>query len=95
MDDLNVDFEQCGKRVHSLWKHHVGKFIHYLRQSPPFADKVYVISLNSREYDAQFLLRSFLELRWAAQLVMDARKFLVILWRISTFQIQLTICQLV
>jgi hypothetical protein len=41
----------------------VGKFVDYLRLSRPFADKIYVILHNSRGYDAQFLLRRFLELR--------------------------------
>ena len=61
VDDLSVDCEQCGKRVHVFWQDTVGKFIDYLRQSRPFADNVYVISHNSRGYDAQFLLRRFLE----------------------------------
>jgi hypothetical protein len=54
----------------------VGKFIEYLRLSRPFADKIYVMSHNSRDYDAQFLLRRFLELRWTPQLIMDGTKFL-------------------
>jgi len=62
VDDWNVDCEQCGKRTHVFWaEDHIGNFIGYLRQSRPFADKIYVISHNSREYDAQFLLRKFLE----------------------------------
>ena len=47
-----------------------------LRQSRPFADKVYVISNNSRWYDAQSLLRRFLELRWVPKLIMDGTKIL-------------------
>ena len=43
VEDVNVDCEQCGKRVHSLWQDPEGKFIDYLRLSRPFADKVYVI----------------------------------------------------
>jgi len=45
VDDLNVDCKQCGKRTHMFWaEDSVGKFIDYLRQSRPFADKIYVIS---------------------------------------------------
>jgi len=73
---MSVDCEQCGKRIHVFWQDTVGKFIDYLRQSRPFADKIYVISHNSRGYDAQFLLRRFLELRWAPQLIMDGSKIL-------------------
>jgi hypothetical protein len=43
MDELSVDFLQSGKRTHVFWaEEHVGKFIDYLRQSRPFADKIYV-----------------------------------------------------
>jgi len=76
VDDMIVDCEQCGKRVHEFWQEPVGKFIDYLRQSRPFADKVYVISHKSRGYDAQFLLRRFLELRWTLQLIMEGSKIL-------------------
>jgi len=48
----------------------------YLRLSRPFADKVYVISHTSRGYDAQFLIRKFLELRWEPKLIMDGGKIL-------------------
>ena len=76
MDDLGVDCEQCGKRTHMFWRHPVGRVIDYLRLSRPFADRIYVISHNSRGYDAQFLLRSFLELRWVPILIMDGTKIL-------------------
>jgi len=76
VDYLSVDCEQCGKHVHMFTQDPVGKFIDYLRQSRSFADKVYVISHNSSRYDAQFLLRRFLEMRWAPQLIMDGSKIL-------------------
>ena len=38
--------------------------------------KIYVISHNSRGYDAQILLRRFLELRWKPELIMDGTKIL-------------------
>jgi len=44
VDDLSVNCEQCGKRVHAFWQDPVGKFIDYLRLSRTFADKVHVIS---------------------------------------------------
>jgi len=76
-DVLCVDCIQCGKRTHVFWAETpVGKFIDYLRQSRPFTDKNYVIPHNSRGYDAQFLLRKFLELRWTPQLIMDGTKIL-------------------
>jgi hypothetical protein len=76
VDDVNVDCEQCGKRVHTFWQDTVNKSIDYLRPSRPFADKIYVMSHNSRGYDAQFLLRSFLELRWEPKLIMNGSKIL-------------------
>jgi hypothetical protein len=77
VDDLSVDCVQCGKRTHVFWTEDpVGKFIEYLRLSRPFADKIYVISHNSRGYDAQFLFRKILELRWTPQLIMDGTKIL-------------------
>jgi hypothetical protein len=59
-----------------FWEDPIGKFIDYLRLSGPFADKIYVISHNSRGYDAQFLLRRFLELRWVPALIMVGTKIL-------------------
>ena len=76
VDDFSVGCEQCGKRTHVFWQDPVGDFIDYLLQSRPFADKVYVISHNSRGYDAQFLLIRFLELRWMPKLIMDGSKIL-------------------
>ena len=68
VDDTNCDCEQCVKSTHVFWHDLVGKLIDYLRQSRLFADKMYDVSHNSRGYDAQFLLRKFLELRWTPQL---------------------------
>jgi len=77
VDDLNVDCKLCGKRSHEFWAEDpVGKFIDHLRQSRLFADKIYVISNNSRGYDAKFLLRKLHELRWTPQLIMDGTKIL-------------------
>jgi hypothetical protein len=76
MDDLSVDCEQCGKRIHVFWQDPIGEFIDYRRQPRPFADKVYVISHSSLGHNAQFLLRRFLELRWVPNLIMDGTKIL-------------------
>ena len=73
VDDSSVDCKQCGKRTTYFGRK---KFVDYLRQSRPFADKIYVISHNSRGYDAQFLFRNFLELRWTLKLIMDGTKIL-------------------
>ena len=76
VDDMNVDCEQCSKRTPVFWQNNVGKFINYLRLSRLFADKIYILSHNSRRYEEQFLLRRFLELRWKPQLIMEGSKFL-------------------
>ena len=76
MDNVNVDCEQCGKRVHTFWQDPVGKFIDFLRISRQIADKIYVISHNYRGEDAQFLLRRFMELIWEPKLIMDGSKIL-------------------
>ena len=76
LDDLNVDCEQCSKRTHVFWQEPVGKFIVYPRQSRLFAEKIYILSHNSHGYDAHFLLRKFLKLRWTPQLIMDGNKIL-------------------
>jgi hypothetical protein len=52
VDDLRVDCELCGKRIHAFWQDPVGKFMEYLRQSRPFSIKVNIISHSSRGYDA-------------------------------------------
>ena len=70
-------YKQCGERTHVFWAEDpVCKFIDYLRQSRLFANKIYIISHNSPGYDAQFLLRKFLEMRWTPQLIMDGTKIL-------------------
>jgi len=40
VDDLKVDYEQCGKSTHTFWQDTVCKFIDYLWQSRTFADKI-------------------------------------------------------
>ena len=74
VDYLSAYCEQCDKRTHEFWQDSVAKFIDYLRLSRPFAEKIYIISNNNRAYDAQFLLRRFLELKWVPQLIMDCTK---------------------
>ena len=75
VDDMKTDWKQRGKGNHVFWEAPVGKFIDYVLLSRPFADKIYVISHNSRGYDTQCLRRGFLELRWTPQLIMDGTKF--------------------
>jgi hypothetical protein len=76
VDDIDIPCDQCGQRSHVFWEDPVGKFIDYLRESRKFADNIYVISHNSRGYDAQFLLKRFLELGWRPDLIMDGTKIL-------------------
>jgi hypothetical protein len=76
IEDINIDSELCGKRVHVFWKDPIGKLIEYLRLSRLFADKVHVISHYSRGYVAQFLLRRLLEIRWIPKLIVDGTKIL-------------------
>jgi hypothetical protein len=40
VEDVNIDCEQCEKRVHTFWHDPVGKFIDYLRMSRTFANKI-------------------------------------------------------
>ena len=75
MDDLIVDCEQCGKRTHIFWQDPVGKFI-VTSGCPDHLLIRFVISHKSRGYNAQFMLRRFLELRWVPQLIMDGTKVL-------------------
>jgi hypothetical protein len=68
-----VLIKQCGKHTHVFWaEEHLGKFIDYLRQSSTFAERIRVISHNTRGYDAHLLLRKFLELRWTPQLIINS-----------------------
>jgi hypothetical protein len=75
---LNVDFSQFCKSQHVFWDDPVGSFIEYLRQSRPFADKIFVLFYNSWRYDAQFLQRRFMELKWTPKLFTDWCKILYI-----------------
>ena len=56
-----------------FWQDPVGRCIDYIRLSRQFADKIYVISHNSRGYDAVFTAK-VLELRWVPQLIMGGTK---------------------
>jgi hypothetical protein len=47
-EDLNIDCEQCGNRIHVFWQDPIDKFIEYLRENRPHADKIYVIAHNAR-----------------------------------------------
>ena len=76
VDDLSVDCKQCWAYLRFWAKDPVGKFIDNLRQSRLFADKICVTSHDSRAYDAQFLLRKFLKLRWTPQMIMGGTKIL-------------------
>jgi hypothetical protein len=49
------------------------------------AAKLYVISHNSRGYDAQFLMKRFLELRWEPKLIMDGSTILSVVMEIFHF----------
>jgi len=57
------------------WQDPVGEFIIYVC---PDHLQIRFISHNSHGYEAQFLLRMFLELRWVPQLIMDGTKILSI-----------------
>ena len=72
--DLNIDCQQCGKCTHILWQDCIGKFIEYLRLPRIFEDKIYVMSHNSCGYEAQLLIRRFLEQRWVPKLIMDCMR---------------------
>ena len=86
VDDLSVDCKQCGKRTNVFWaEEDACKFIDYLRQSRSFANYIYVISHNSRGYDAQILLRTFLELSWTTQLIMDGTNIISMVVEILHF----------
>ena len=74
--DLNIDCQQCGKCTHIFWQDCIGKFIEYLRLSRIFEDKIYVMSHNSCGYEAQLLIRRFLEQRWVPKLIMDGMRIL-------------------
>jgi len=67
--------EMCSK-YEAVDEDPVGKFI--ISGSPDHFQIKFVISHNSRGCDAQFLLRSFLELRWVPQLIIEGSKILSI-----------------
>ena len=60
VDDLSVDCEQCGKRVHTFWQELVGKYIDYIRQSRPFADKFMLFHITLVDRTHSFFLEVFL-----------------------------------
>ena len=74
LNDLRIDCEQWRKLTHIFWKNIVCLFVKYLRLSRPFSDNVYVISHTSRGYDAELLMRRFLELKWLPKLISDGTK---------------------
>ena len=93
LDELSVDFKPYGKRTQVLCaEDSIGTFIDYLRQSRPFADNIYAISHDSHGYDAHFLLRNFLDLRWTPQLIMDGSNILSIIVENLHFLDSLNFC---
>ena len=46
IEDINIDCEERGMRVHVFWEEPIGKFIEYLWLSRSFPDKIYSISHN-------------------------------------------------
>ena len=81
VDKLSVDCKHFGKRTNVFWaENHVGKFIYLFRQPRALADMIYVISHVSLAYNSQFLLRTFVELRWTPQFIMDSTKNLTMIF---------------
>jgi len=75
MDDMQIDCDQCGKRTHVIWEDQVANLL-IISGCIDHSRTRFVISHNSRGYDAQFLLRRLLELKWKPELVMDGTKIL-------------------
>ena len=74
MNDLSVDYEQCGKRTHVFCQDPVGKFI--ISGCSDHLQIIFVLFHTTLVDTTQFLLRRFLELGWVPQLIMDGTKIL-------------------
>ena len=89
VDCVNVDCEQCGKRVHTFWQDPVGKFIDYLGHS-----LTRFMSFRTTLVDTthSFFSEDYWNLDGSRNWKWTVVKFLVWLWKIFTFWIRWNIC---
>jgi len=75
VDDLSVDCEQCGKRIHASSQDPVCKFLDYFG-SPNHSRTRFMLFHTTLVDTTQFLLKRFMELRLVPQMIMDCSNVL-------------------
>jgi hypothetical protein len=75
-DDIDIDFERCGKRRHSFFDDPVGDLLSYLCESHPWCNKAVAIAHNAKAFDSQFILRRAILLKWTPELILTGLKII-------------------
>jgi len=76
IEDIDTDCERCGRRRHSFFEDPVGDLLSYLTRPRPWCNKVVVIAHNAKAFDAHFILKRAIFLKWEPKLIMNGLKIL-------------------
>jgi hypothetical protein len=52
--EIQLECEQCGKRIHSFWEDPVGDLLSYLCKPRPWLSKIIAIEQNAKAFDLHF-----------------------------------------
>jgi hypothetical protein len=74
-DDIDIDYERCGKRRHSFFDD-PADLLSYLCKPRPWCNKVIVIAHNAKAYDSQFILRRAILLKWTPEFILTRLKII-------------------
>jgi hypothetical protein len=76
-DDIDIDYERCGKRRHLFFDDAVGDLLSYLCERRPWCIKVIAIAHNAKAFDSQFILRRAILLKLTPELILTGLKLSV------------------
>jgi hypothetical protein len=76
ISDIEQDYIQCGKRIHSFWDDPEGDMLSYLCESRPWVGKKIVIAHNAKAFDLHSILNRAILLKWQVELIMNGMKIM-------------------
>ena len=74
--DIDEDYECCRKRKHSFFEDPVGDLLTHLCEPRGKCEQVVAIAHNARSYDAQFILKRAILLKWKPGLNLNGSKII-------------------
>jgi hypothetical protein len=75
-DDIEMDCDRCGRRLHSFHDDLVGDLLSYLSEPRPWCNKVVAIVHNAKAFDSQFLLKRAILFKWNPQIILSGLKII-------------------